>query len=453
MDATSTLEDLRAGKVTAAELVARSITAIEKEHPRLNAATEILKSEAEAQLRSLPQGALTGLPISIKECYAIAGKRITSGSKRMTPIPCNADAAVVRKLKEAGAVVVARGNTSEFLLGRETDNLVFGTTNNAINPALTAGGSSGGDAALVASGCVAFGIGTDIGGSCRYPALFNGITGFKPASGQIGKEGIFPSAPHAFIESMNSPGILARSVRDVGMVYEVIADKQAPVVSHTTGPRILTSTDFQVDIKDKSISEALRHAVASLGTMGTVEDVSIPESGKLYPLFATLMCAFTDRIHEWSVTSEGKKLTFAGEWLRRIRGKRTISNELFAMLLPFHLLKPSKAKLERTIAEVTTLRKKYHALLGTDGILVLPTTGILAPAHRKFVPQYNKPGVIRIITPVSFCNVLNLGCITIPAHRFRSNASTNPPGIQLVAARGNEALLLDVAERLEAELG
>ena len=85
-------------------------------------------------------------------------------------------------------------------------------------------------------------------------------------------------------------------------------------------------------------------------------------------------------------------------------------------------------------------------------MLILPTLGILAPKHRKLIPQYNKPGVVKIITPISFCNVLNLSCITIPGKKHLQNSSTNPPGIQLIVAEGNEELLLNVAELLEAHL-
>src|SRR4051812_35728829 len=226
MDATETLEKLRTNRTSATDLVSESLAKIEATARQLNAAVSVLRIEAMDQLLQLPEGNLKGLPISIKECYAIKGQTIRSGSKRMKPIVCTEDAAVVKKLKAAGAIVVARGNTSEFLLGRETNNLVYGTTNNAINPELTAGGSSGGGGALTASERVAFGIGTDIGGSCRYPALFNGIVGFKPASGQIDKTGIFPRAGNEFVETMNSPGVLCRSVRDARLVYNVIGDKK-----------------------------------------------------------------------------------------------------------------------------------------------------------------------------------------------------------------------------------
>ena len=455
MDATTIIQNLASGAATPEKLVNDAISKIEASQSRLNAATEILREDSRKQLQHLADGALKGLPISVKECYAIAGKKITSGSKRMKPINCKEDAAEVKKLKDAGAIIVARGNTSEFLLGRETDNLRYGTTNNAIDPSLTAGGSSGGDGTMTAADFVGFGIGTDIGGSCRYPALFNGIVGFKPASGQIDKAGIFPSAGNDFTESMNSPGILCRSVRDARLVYNLIGNKHLDAKTDITGVQLYTSSNFRVKIKDESIARALRASVDYFKSKNiTVSDLDIPESGSLYKDFVTLMCAgFTDRIYEWSVTEKGEKLSFAGELIRRIMGKPTLSHEIFSMLLPFNLFKPSEAKLKATINYVTTLREKYHSMLGENGVLILPTVGILAPRHRKFIAQYNKPGVIEIITPVSFCNILNLSCITLPAWNYQKEKNVNPPAIQLVAAPGNEELLLNVAEQLEPQIG
>ena len=451
MDATNTLQNLKSGNTNAKQLVKEAIAKIENTEQQLNAATEILSADAEQQLEQLSQGPLSGLPISIKECYSIKGKTIRSGSMRMKPIVCKEDAVVVKKLKNAGAVVVVRGNTSEFLLGRETDNLLYGTTNNCINPLLTAGGSSGGDGSLVGANCVSFGIGTDIGGSCRYPAVFNGVVGFKPASGQIDKTGIFPAAGNDFTETMNSPGVLCRSVRDARLVYNVIGDKQLDSVSVLNNFHFYTSTNFKVQVKDESINEALRESISFLKTQTTSStDLDIPESGLLMNDFNALIFAgFADKVYEWSVTEAGNKLSFFSELINRLRKKPTLSNELFSLLMPFNLLKPSASKLEKVIQHVKTLRTKYHSQLRKNGILILPTVGISAPLHKKFIPLYNKPGVIEIITPVSFCNVLNLSCITIPLWKFQKDKSTNPPSIQLIAAPGNEELLLNVAELVE----
>lgn len=454
MDATSILHELGSGSTTAETIIADAIAKIKATHAQLNAATEIMEDDAHGQLQSLVDGPLNGLPVSIKECYAIAGKKITSASKRMTPLDCKEDATVVKKLKAAGAVVVARGNTSEFLLGRETDNLVYGTTNSVFDKELTGGGSSGGDGALVGSGCVPVGIGTDIGGSCRYPAVFNGIVGFKPASGQIDKMGIFPAAGNIFVETMNSPGTLTRSVRDARLIYNVIGDKRLEASSDISGMQLFTSSAFRVKICDESISRALNASVEFFRSANVaVKDIDIPESGAHYPDFgALIMGGFTDKIYEWSTMADGKRLSFFGELFSRMTGNPTLSYEIFALLPAFNLLKPSPAKLEKVINNAQAARDKYYSLLGSKGILILPTVGILAPRHKKFIAQYNKPGVVEIITPVSFCNVYNLSCITLPAWKFQADKGKNPPGIQLVAAPGSEELLLNAAEQLEKHL-
>jgi Asp-tRNA(Asn)/Glu-tRNA(Gln) amidotransferase A subunit family amidase len=434
------------------QLVHESLEIIKKLNPEFNMATEIMEKEAHEQLHDIKPGLLHGIPASIKECYAIAGKKIRSGSVRMKPIECDRDATVVQKLKAQGAILVARGNTSEFLLGRETDNLKYGTTRNAINQKLTAGGSSGGDAVMVAKHAVNFAIGTDIGGSCRYPAAFNGIVGFKPASGLIDKTGIFPSAGNAFTESMNSPGILCRSVRDAALVYNAIANEPLKEKHKHSQTKLLTSTGFNVKITDSSISEALEFSVNVLRENNRIEDIDIPESGSLYIDFAVLMCGgFTDKIYEWSKTADGKRLSFMRELFNRMSGKKTVSDELFSMLLPFNFLNPSKSKMEKTIEKVKLLREKYNKKIGND-VLLLPTCGILAPEHGKFISQYNKPGIIKIITPVSFCNILNLSCITIPAWRFQKDKFSSPPALQLACVKGNESSLLKMAVELENKL-
>ena len=215
---------------------------------------------------------------------------------------------------------------------------------------------------MVGSDCVPIGIGTDIGGSCRYPAVFNGIIGFRPASGQIDKSGIFPLAGDAFTETMNSPGILCKSVRDARLVYNVIGNKKLTATGNLADAKIYTSKNFRVSIKDESIQEAMDAAVSFFNSVNmTPTDISIPEGGELFSHFNTLMFAgFRDKIYEWSTTSNGEKLSYAGELLRRWTGRPTLSKELFAILLPFNLMKPSQKKLNKTIQRVQELRIKYQ---------------------------------------------------------------------------------------------
>ena len=139
--------------------------------------------------RSLP---LFGLPCSVKETFAIAGEPLTAGSMRMTPQVPTEDARIVRRLKEAGAIVMARSNVPEFAMTAESVNPRYGRTRNPLDVDRVAGGSSGGEGALVGSGASVFGVGSDILGSIRIPAAFCGVVGFKPHSGAVDQSGTWP---------------------------------------------------------------------------------------------------------------------------------------------------------------------------------------------------------------------------------------------------------------------
>src|ERR1051325_4522412 len=127
-DATDKLNQLKTGQVTADQLVRGCLSMLEQHNPVHNGAVKIFKEEAVHEASKPKTGPLLGLPISMKECYAMQGETVTLGSVRMPEIKTDYDAAVVKKLKDAGAIFIARTNTSEFLLSRETDNLRFGRT-------------------------------------------------------------------------------------------------------------------------------------------------------------------------------------------------------------------------------------------------------------------------------------------------------------------------------------
>ena len=251
---TEWLRRLSAGEIDAPTLVRTHLDQIEASQPRLNAATQILREQALEQARTPRPGPLSGLPITLKETYALAGEQVTIGSARMPPIACAEDAPVVQKLRAAGAIVVARSNVPEFVMNAETNNLRFGRSNNPIDPRRTCGGSSGGEGALVGSGASPLGFGTDILGSIRIPAAFCGVVGFRPHSGAIDKRGVWPvSGP--FFESWNGLGPLARSVRDARLAYNVMAEQPLPAPATVAGLRVLQPRGF-----------GLRYA-----TMGLVE--------------------------------------------------------------------------------------------------------------------------------------------------------------------------------------
>jgi len=219
------LASIRDGQVTAEQVVSEHLERLQASHRILNAATRVFRDEALSEARHPRPGPLSGLPVSIKETFGIAGETITAGSLRMAAVECRDDAEAVKRLREAGAIIVARSNVPEFAMAGETDNLRYGRTVNPLDPGRTCGGSSGGEAALVASGGSAAGLGSAILGSIRIPAAFCGLVGFKPASGAVSKAGSWPQIGGHFTDSWLCAGPITRTVRDARLMYEVLSGR------------------------------------------------------------------------------------------------------------------------------------------------------------------------------------------------------------------------------------
>jgi Asp-tRNA(Asn)/Glu-tRNA(Gln) amidotransferase A subunit family amidase len=167
-------------------------------------------------------GPLHGVPISIKSSLDVAGVRCESGTRLREGYVATRDAVLVSRLREAGAIVLGVTNTPELLMAWETDNLLFGRTNSPWDPTRTPGGSSGGEAAAIASGCSAGGVGSDGGGSIRVPAHFSGICGLKPTPGRVPATGHYPASAGPFA-LLGVVGPMARTVGDLQALFEVMA--------------------------------------------------------------------------------------------------------------------------------------------------------------------------------------------------------------------------------------
>jgi Asp-tRNA(Asn)/Glu-tRNA(Gln) amidotransferase A subunit family amidase len=243
LSATSMAEQIRNRKISPVELIDAHLAQIGNLNPRLNAFVQVDEERArrEAQdseaavMRGKVKGPLHGVPISIKSSLDVAGLLCESGTKLRAGHVAAMDAVLVSRLKAAGAIVLGVTNTPELLMAWETDNLLYGRTNNPWDLSRTAGGSSGGEAAAVASGCSAGGVGSDGGGSIRVPAHFTGICGLKPTPGRIPSTGHFPVSAGPFT-LLGVVGPMGRTVGDVQKLFEVMAGpdfgdpSSAPVV-------------------------------------------------------------------------------------------------------------------------------------------------------------------------------------------------------------------------------
>ncbi|HEY7097496.1 MAG TPA: amidase [Terriglobales bacterium] len=220
---------IRTRKISPVELVEAHLSRIERLHRQLNAFVKVNPDAArkqarvaeEAVMRGEKLGPLHGIPISIKSSIEVTGFPFEAGTRLRAGCIAQRDAPLVTRLREAGAIILGVTNTPELLMAWETDNLLYGRTNSAWDPDRTPGGSSGGEAAAISSGCSAGGVGSDGGGSIRVPAHFSGICGLKPTPGRIPATGHCPESvgPFALIGVV---GPMARTMADLKLLFEVM---------------------------------------------------------------------------------------------------------------------------------------------------------------------------------------------------------------------------------------
>jgi Asp-tRNA(Asn)/Glu-tRNA(Gln) amidotransferase A subunit family amidase len=223
---------IRSKEVSPVEVAQAHLDRIERLNPKLNAFVDVQPEAVLAQAREAEKairhnngeevGPLHGVPISIKSSIDVAGHRCEAGTRLRAGRVATEDAPLVARLRAAGAMILGVTNAPELLMAWETDNLLYGKTNNPWDLTRTAGGSSGGEAAAIAAGLSAGGVGSDGGGSIRVPAHFCGVCGLKPTPGRIPSTGHFPKAGGPFA-LLGVVGPMARTVADLQILFEVMA--------------------------------------------------------------------------------------------------------------------------------------------------------------------------------------------------------------------------------------
>ena len=225
---------IRTKEISPREVIEVHLERIQKLQPKLNAfvyvdaegARRQAQAAEESVLRGDTPGALHGVAISIKSCIDVAGWPCPAGSRLRADYVACEDAVLVARLRAAGAILIGNTNVPEFLMAYETDNTLCGKTSNPWALSRSAGGSSGGEAAAIASGCSMGGVGSDGGGSIRVPAHFCGVSGLKPTPGRIPGTGHYPRGAGAFAW-LGVVGPMARTVADVRALFDVMKGPDA----------------------------------------------------------------------------------------------------------------------------------------------------------------------------------------------------------------------------------
>jgi amidase len=284
---------IRERRVSSLELVTAHLERIAAINPKLNAAVEVLAESALAAAAaadaSEPRGPLHGVPFSVKDSFEVVGTVVTAGTLgRKNAAASTEGAALVARLIGAGAIPIAKTNLPDLLFAFETDNLIFGLTRNPYDTARTPGGSSGGEAALIAACGSPLGLGSDCAGSVRLPAAFCGCAAIKPTSGRLPRTGHFPPAG-GWIEALWQIGPMARRVEDLITVMPLLIGPDGrdhtvvdmllenPRAVPVRDLRIAFYTDNGVAAADAEVSGVVRAAAAALAEEGVSVEEARPD--------------------------------------------------------------------------------------------------------------------------------------------------------------------------------
>ena len=251
---------IRSGHLSAREVLDAHLAQIATHNPALNAvvtldaehASERARASDEALARGETWGPLHGVPFTLKDAHATAGVRTTTGFPPLADYVPKEDGTVAARLKAAGGILIGKTNVPVMLADFQSSNPIFGRTNNPWDTARTAGGSSGGAAAALASGMTPFEIGTDLSASIRLPAHFCGVLGLKPTERRVPLTGLIPGLPGPRpLRIMSSIGPMARSVEDLALLYAIIA---GPDGRDTEVPPVPVEEPARIDLRDLRVA-------------------------------------------------------------------------------------------------------------------------------------------------------------------------------------------------------
>jgi aspartyl-tRNA(Asn)/glutamyl-tRNA(Gln) amidotransferase subunit A len=408
---------------------------IAKLNPRLNAFLTVTEESARARARELDRelaggtdrGPLHGIPIAHKDLIWTKGVRTTSGSKLFAGFVPDSNAAVVRKLDSAGAVMLGKTGLHEIAYGVTSDNPHFGTIRNPCDPERSPGGSSGGSGVAVATGMAYMATGTDTGGSIRIPASFCGVVGLKPTYGAVDRSGIQPLGL-----SLDHVGPLARSVADARVTFDVMAGgSRSPSATRPGDVRIGLPENFYFARAAGEVKDAVHRAARIAEQLGArVIQVRVPDVEALNTAGRVILLAEASALYE--------------PYLAR---REDFGADVLALLDQGRMVPATDYVNAQRLRKV--LLNEFRALFRSIDCLFVPTTPITAPRiGEKEVELDGQREDTRIATTrlVRGMNVLGFPALSIPCGK----SAGLPIGLQMIGRPFEENLLLSLGETLEA---
>ena len=448
---------IRKGELSPVELIEMTLDAIDQCEPRLNAFITVFREESLERARQVETeirngqdlGPLHGIPIALKDIIYVEGTRSTAGSNFFSKESPQFDAALVSKLRDAGAIIIGKTNLHEFAFGVTTENPHFGATANPWDTARVPGGSSGGSAAAVVVGCCAGALGSDTGGSIRIPAAVCGHVGLKPTFGRTSVHGVL-----ALAQSLDTVGPMCRYVYDAALMMNVLAgydprdvhSENQPVPDYTEGLdqpirgcRAGVPKQHFFDQLDPEVDRSVREAIKVLERLGVdIIELDLPSAPAGHEVTLTLLTAEAGQFHQQRLAAHREDY---GVDVR----------ELLEAGLSLSATDYVKAVRVREIVK----REFASAFEGVDCI-VSPTAPIPAPlrsTHDLSGGSESNRIRPRLTRNTRLINLLGLPSISVPcgfAEVENSDSKTGlPVGLQISGPWWSEKTLLQVAHAYE----
>jgi amidase len=451
---------VRSRKISPTELVEAHLTRINELNPKLNAFVYVDAENARKQARSTEAiltsnvpvdslGPLFGVPISLKSSIEVAGWRCECGTALRKNYVATEDAPLVARLRAAGAILLGNTNVPEFLMAYETDNVLYGRTNSPWDLSRTPGGSSGGEAAAIASGCSAGGVGSDGGGSIRIPAHFVGICGLKPTPGRIPSTGHYPVSAGPFAQ-LGVVGPMARTVADVTALFEVMVgpDLQDPASApvpvrkwsdkDVRQLRVAYFEDDGVTPVTTETATAVRAAAEALRQQGFHVEAWRPQNlERIWQLW-------------WNLFGRAVQTAFEPT----VRGRESELSPMYRAWRERVALEPALDGQEwmNTMIGRDALRGKLLEHMEKFPILLCPACAIPAFEHdeREWQVQGRKVEYLKAMSYSQWFNVLGNPGAVVPVGKSPEGL---PIGVQVVGRPWEDEAVLAVAAKIEAVTG
>lgn len=451
-------------QTSAREVLEVHIAHLHAKNPDLNAvvATRLQSARAEADqvdasIRAgQPAPPFAGVPCTVKESFQVQGMPNSSGLVARKPLRAEQDAVTVARLRNAGAIVIGVTNTSELCMWMETDNRVYGRTNNPYHGGHIVGGSSGGEGASVGSGMAPFGLGADVGGSIRMPAFFCGVFGHKPSPGLVPNTGQFPTTTEAS-RRMLATGPLCRRAEDLWPLVNVLAGPDGEDRSTHAMPlkhpndvqwskvKVLTvESDGRHEV-DPELVSAQKRAADHFRQLGcTVVEAQFPELRQSFMYWATVFSRAEGRSRFRELLNQPKKRHLVKQLLQWPLGRSEHTLPALTLGLLENLGHRIPRRTQDTIDDALAFKANLHQAIGEHGLLLYPPFPTPAPTHHR--PLF--PPFQWVYTAIF--NVMELCVTQVPLGLSEAGL---PLGVQAVSTPGQDHLTIAAALELERKFG